>query len=99
MTGIVVKGLERGSFSLLGFYMARGRRIVPALVGLCAVLLGLGWFVLLPPDYKTLGTHAISALGFFSNIKFWKQACYFDVASLEKRLLHTWGNSNWIPTA
>lgn len=42
MPGIVVKGLERGDFSVLGSYMARARRIVPALVGLCAVLLGSG---------------------------------------------------------
>src|SRR5471032_3321206 len=54
MTGLVVKGLERGNFSVLGFYMARGRRIVPALVAVCAVLLALGWFMLLPPEYKLL---------------------------------------------
>lgn len=93
MTGIVVKGLERGDFSLLGFYMARARRIMPALLGLCAVLLTLGWFVLLPPDYKTLGTHAVYSLSFLSNIEYWKEAGYFDVASHEKWLLHTWSLS------
>jgi len=44
MTGIVVKGLEAERFSLLGFYLARARRIVPALWVLCACLLVLGWF-------------------------------------------------------
>jgi peptidoglycan/LPS O-acetylase OafA/YrhL len=60
MTGIVVKGLERGNFSLYNFYMARARRLMPALAGLCAVLLGAGWFVLFPPDCKTLGIHVLA---------------------------------------
>lgn len=93
MTGIVVKGFERGQFSLVDFYMARARRIVPALIAVCIVLLGLGWFLLLPPDYKILGTHVISALGFFSNFKFWNEAGYFDTSSHEKWLLHTWSLS------
>ena len=93
MTGIVVKGLEQNRFSLVSFYMARARRIFPALVVLCAALLGLGWFVLISPDYKLLGTHTISALGFFSNFKFWDEAGYFDLASHEKWLLHTWSLS------
>lgn len=93
MTGIVVKGLEQDRFSLIDFYMARARRIVPALVALCAALLGLGYFLLISPDYKLLGTHTISALGFFSNFKFWDEAGYFDLASHEKWLLHTWSLS------
>lgn len=93
MTGLVVKGLERGTFSVIGFYMARGRRIVPALVVVCVVLLALGWFVLLPPDYKMLSTHSVYALSFLSNVEFWLEAGYFDVASHEKWLLHTWSLS------
>lgn len=90
MTGIVVSSLERGKFSLLAFYLARARRILPALIVLCAVLLALGWWVLLPVDYKALGTHAVFSLAFLSNIKFWREAGYFDAASHEKWLLHTW---------
>jgi len=93
MTGLVVKGLERGTFSVLGFYMARARRIVPALLVLCAVLLALGWWVLMPPDYKMLSSHSVYALSFISNIEFWLEAGYFDVASHEKWLLHTWSLS------
>lgn len=93
MTGIVVNRLALGTFSLADFYMARAKRIVPALLVLCAVLLGLGWFILLPPDYKTLGVHSFYSLGFLSNIEFWKEAGYFDVASHEKWLLHTWSLS------
>lgn len=93
MTSIVIKGLEVGGFSVLSFYAARVRRIVPALLVLCTVILLIGYFVLAPLDYKTLATHVISALGFFSNIKFWSEAGYFDVASHDKWLLHTWSLS------
>lgn len=93
MTGIVVGGLERGNFSLIGFYNARAKRIVPALACLCAVLLGLGWFLLLPPDYKTLSSHSVYSLSFLSNIEYWQEAGYFDLASHEKWLLHTWSLS------
>ncbi len=93
MTAIVVAGLERGDFSLSGFYMARARRILPALLALCAALLALGWFVLLPPDYKSLGSQAVYSLAFLSNVEYWKEAGYFDIASHEKWLLHTWSLS------
>lgn len=90
MTGIVVTGLERGTFSVISFYMARARRIVPALVVLCAVLLLLGWWMLPPADYKLLGVHAASSLAFVSNMKYWLEAGYFDATSHDKWLLHTW---------
>ena len=93
MTGIVVKALEKGSFSLFGFYLARARRIVPALAAVCAVLLLLGWWVLMPPDYRALATHVVASMAFFSNIRFWDEAGYFDAASHEKWLLHTWSLS------
>lgn len=90
MTSIVLMDLEQGSFSLFGFYMARARRILPALIVLCAVLLTLGWQVLLPLDYKELASEAVYSLAFISNIKFWRQAGYFDASAHEKWLLHTW---------
>lgn len=93
MTSIVVKGLEVGHFSLLDFYAARVRRIVPALLVLCVVLLGVGYFVVPPSDYEQLARHAIAALGFFSNNRFSSEAGYFDVASHQKWLLHTWSLS------
>ena len=93
MTGIVVKGLERDSFSLIGFYMSRARRILPALIVLCVILLIMGWFILLPTDYKALSSHTAYSLAFLSNVEFWQEAGYFDVASHEKWLLHTWSLS------
>jgi peptidoglycan/LPS O-acetylase OafA/YrhL len=93
MTKIIINGLENNNLSIVGFYMARARRIMPALLILCTVLLLLGWFVLLPPDYGTLGSHAVSSAAFASNIKYWAESGYFDSASHEKWLLHTWSLS------
>src|SRR5687767_13773745 len=39
MTGIILGRLERGTFSVAGFYLDRARRIVPALAVLLAVTL------------------------------------------------------------
>src|SRR5574343_1790132 len=93
MTSIVVKGLEVGRFSLFDFYAARIRRIVPALLVLCLVLLGAGWWLLSSVDYDQLGHHVVSSLLFFSNIQMMRVAGYFDTASHEKWLLHTWSLS------
>ncbi|MFT2791572.1 acyltransferase family protein [Serratia sp. T13T92] len=93
MTKIIVNGLEADKFSIWKFYLARARRIIPALVALCLCLLALGWFWLPTADYKTLSIHALSAIFFISNIKFWREAGYFDAASHEKWLLHTWSLS------
>lgn len=93
MTSIIYQGLQTQRFSLLSFYMARARRIIPALVVLCSILLFFGWYYLTPSDYRALGKHAASSLGFFSNFIYYGEAGYFDAASHDKWLLHTWSLS------
>lgn len=95
MTGIIAAGLndKAGSFSLPSFYIARAKRLLPALAALCSVLLLLGWFYLPQADYNTLTTHILSAIGFYSNFQFLSEAGYFDAASYDKLLLHTWSLS------
>ena len=93
MTGIIVTGLERGSFGVWKFYLARARRILPALTALCAALLALGWCLLMPAEYRMLGRHARESLFFSSNLRYLDEAGYFDAASHEKWLLHTWSLS------
>lgn len=90
MTKIIVTSQEAGTFSLVSFYLSRARRIVPALAVLCAVLLVFGWIVLAPVDYQSLSRQVYSSIGFFSNMVYWSEAGYFDAASHEKWLLHTW---------
>lgn len=93
MTGIIIRGVENERFSISQFYMARASRIIPALSVLCLVLLVFGWFYLAPLDYKALGEHAASSVLFLSNHVYLGESGYFDAASHEKWLLHTWSLS------
>lgn len=93
MTGIIFRGLENDSFNLFKFYIARANRIIPALAVLCLVLLVFGLFYLNPLDFSALGKHVASSMGFLSNVIYWRESGYFDAASHEKWLLHTWSLS------
>lgn len=93
MCGIISGGIARGEFSVWRFYLARARRIFPALIVLCVVALIFGWFFLMPEEYKLLGKHARESLTFSSNLRYFEESGYFDVASQDKWLLHTWSLS------
>lgn len=90
MASIVVGGLQRQRFHLADFYLARARRILPALLVLVAVVLLVGWWVLIPSDYQILGRHARESVLFTANLQYLSESGYFDAASHEKWLLHTW---------
>ncbi len=93
MTSIIFRGIEQDKFSILNFYVDRANRIIPTLAVLCLVLLIFGWFYLAPLDYRALGKHVSSSIGFLSNIVYWTESGYFDEASHGKWLLHTWSLS------
>ena len=93
MTGIIFRGIEQHNFSVLKFYIARANRIIPALSVLCFVLFVFGWFYLTPMDYKALGKHIYGSISFLSNAMYWRESGYFETASHEKWLLHTWSLS------
>jgi peptidoglycan/LPS O-acetylase OafA/YrhL len=93
MTKIIADGIRGGSFSLPRFYLARCKRIVPALAAVCAAVIAFGYFYLAPVEYRRLGKHVAASLGFVSNITYWKEAGYFAPVSHEKWLLHTWSLS------
>lgn len=93
MTKAICSAYDKGKFSLIYFFFARAKRIIPALLVLCAALLVFGGFYLLPIEYRQLGKHIVSSQLFISNIIFSGEAGYFDVASTKKYLLHTWSLS------
>lgn len=93
MTSIIVGGLASGQFKLHRFLLARLRRVLPALLVICATLLLLGWFFLNAVDYKQLAAEAFSSVSFMSNVQYRNEAGYFDVAAHDKWLLHTWSLS------
>jgi peptidoglycan/LPS O-acetylase OafA/YrhL len=93
MTKIIFTSLQDNSFSLIQFYMTRANRIIPPLAILCLAIIIFGWFFLTPNDYKTLGKHVTSSIGFLSNYQYLKESGYFDSSSYNKWLLHTWSLS------
>lgn len=93
MTEIITSKIKSEQFGLLDFYLARAKRIFPALMALCTTLIILGWFFLPPDELKELGKQVKSSTLFFSNQEFMKGAGYFDSSSHEKWLLHTWSLS------
>lgn len=93
MSSIVLEGFERNDFSVWKFYLARTRRIWPALIVLVLAVLLSGWFLLMPMEYEKLGKHARDTLLFSSNLTYLKESGYFDSSSHNKWLLHTWSLS------
>ena len=82
-----------GRVSLLAFYVRRFRRLAPAFFAMAAAVALVGWFVLLPADYREFGKSLIAATVYLANVQFWRQAGYFDSGAEEKVLLHTWSLS------
>lgn len=87
---IIFENLERNSFSFIEFYSRRIRRIFPSLLVILVASFALGWFTLLPDQYKQLGKHIAGGAGFVSNFVLWNESGYFDSAAETKPLLHLW---------
>ncbi|MEP6021549.1 MAG: acyltransferase family protein [Paracoccaceae bacterium] len=90
ITRLILADLDTGHFSLMHFYERRARRILPALFVMLAVSVALAWVTLMPRDMEAFARSLLGTALFASNIVFWKEAGYFDVASHLKPLLHTW---------
>lgn len=93
MTSIIFRGFENNTFSLLKFFSARIRRIIPALLVLVILLLIFGYLFLPPIPYEELSKHSGGSLLFISNFMYWKESGYFDTSAINKFLLHTWSLS------
>lgn len=93
MTAIIFRGLEQNKFRLTEFYLSRANRIIPALSVVSVATLATGTILLAPEELKTLGKHVAHSAGFISNITYQGESGYFDIASHEKWLLHTWSLS------
>lgn len=87
---IILENLGQGSFSFLTFYRRRVKRIFPALLLVLAATLVFGVCVLMPYDIASLGKDVAAGVGFVSNLRLWGQSGYFDVAAVQKPLLHLW---------
>ncbi|WP_193161335.1 acyltransferase family protein [Microbulbifer hainanensis] len=94
ITGILLREIRAGEFSLASFYRRRARRILPALFAVMLVSTAASWF-LLPPDMFSNFAHSLlAALFFVSNFWFWRSTeDYFGQAAELEPLLHTWSLS------
>jgi peptidoglycan/LPS O-acetylase OafA/YrhL len=93
ITSLILRDLDRGSFSIVEFWERRARRIFPALAVVVIVTLIAGWFLMLPFGLQVIGQSAVALTVFASNIQFWRTSGYFDPAAEENPLLHTWSLS------
>lgn len=89
ITGILLRELASGTFSIVGFYERRVRRILPALFLVLLACIPLGWFLMDPYAFERLGQGLVAVTAFVSNILFWKTTNYFTT-TVENPLLHTW---------
>lgn len=90
ITGIVAGEIGEDRFSLGRFYVRRARRILPALFVVIATTWTLGVWLLAPSELANLGHSIAATTAFVSNITFWREVGYFDIAAERKPLLHTW---------
>jgi len=87
---IIFENLEKRSFSFVEFYIRRIKRILPSLILVTLTSAVLGFFILLPDEYKQLGRHIYNGTTFTSNFLLLHEAGYFDNSSESKPLLHLW---------
>lgn len=82
-----------GRVNLGRFFLRRFRRLAPAFFVMVAVTAALAWVILLPFEFREFGKAMIASSVYLSNVLFYRDAGYFDAASDEKVLLHTWSLS------
>src|SRR5258708_6102927 len=90
ITYLIIRDLDGGRFTFSNFWLRRARRILPAATIVMLPGLAIGWFYLLPNDYRRAGQSAFAESLFASNIYFWSKTCYFFDPAETMPFLHTW---------
>ena len=90
ITTIILADLEQDKFSIMNFYDRRARRILPALYAMMAASLIVGYFTLMPDEFKRLGQSVVATSLFSNNMLLAFTSGYWDLDSEFKPLLHTW---------
>ena len=90
ITSIILEAREAATFTILGFYERRVRRILPALflVMFATIPFALMWMP--PHQFKDFSMSFAAVTLFSSNFLFWSESGYFAAVASEKPLLHTW---------
>jgi peptidoglycan/LPS O-acetylase OafA/YrhL len=90
ITSIILKDLNRQSFSFREFYERRVRRIFPALSFVIIISSVFAWVLLVPSSFQEFSASAIASLLFYSNFYFLSLDSYTAEPSAFRPLLHTW---------
>jgi peptidoglycan/LPS O-acetylase OafA/YrhL len=89
---LLIKRVNEKKF-YLDFVLARCRRLIPAYLVVLAVTTCAATVLLLPNELKLYTESLLYSLIFISNIFFYLNSGYFDGASEQLLLLHTWSLS------
>lgn len=89
ITQLILRESAGGTFTLIGFYERRVRRILPALLAMLMAS-GLAGWILLPADFRDFGQSLAAIALFGSNLLFWGWQGYFSLTTEATPLLHTW---------
>ncbi|HHQ9516035.1 TPA: acyltransferase family protein [Escherichia coli] len=93
ITGILVSGMEKGTYKYSTFIASRISRLYPTLLFVLIACLAFGFLIYTPNDYKELGISSLYSALSISNFHFMLGAGYFDTSSEINPLLHTWSLS------
>lgn len=90
ITGIIVKQLGAGRFSMGDFLFRRVHRLAPALIATLLIYLIAGYFLLLPDMFAELAFEALLSQLYVINFYFWQTVHYFGLQTTSVPLLHMW---------
>lgn len=90
ITGILLKEIAAGEFSLWRFYERRARRILPALSVMVLACIPMAWFFMLPDPLENFGQSVVATMLSLNNVLLTMTSGYWDLASEFKPLIHTW---------
>lgn len=90
ITTLLHENLQNGDLNLRYFYERRARRLLPAILVVVLACIPFAWFWMLPSQLKDFSQSLVATNLFASNVLFWLESGYFETASEQKPLLHTW---------
>ena len=93
ITSVIMRAIERDSFSFVHFYERRARRLLPALFAVLAFSLFVGLFVMSPVQFRDMGSAMVATVFYVANILMWSRSGYFQSSSEYDPMLHMWSLS------
>lgn len=93
ITSIVAADIEAGRFEFARFWSRRARRLLPAFFVTLALSCIAAFLFFAPQHLENFAQSLVAATFGFSNVLFWRESGYFDLAARMKPLLHSWSLS------